>query len=246
MAVVIGWLTMPMAAAAAPPEAAPVHAYAYDAPAHSASTTEDVSERGPPATYDHALAYNAADNGSRGASARSRDATAPATYAYDDTAQSARTARGRRGAMGANGGGTAPRGVAQGLQVAAKTLAGLSRSERAIAGSARAIYGSEELGAIRAAHAAGRSAEVTVGGTKIVYEPGLNASGMTLFGENGFVIGRGAFASDMELAKTIAHESYRLATSQSAGGVGAGLAKAETNAAFSFAEQVGRYVMGGP
>jgi hypothetical protein len=90
------------------------------------------------------------------------------------------------------------------------------------------------------------SAEVIVGGTKIVYEPGLSASGMTLFGENGFVIGRGALASDAELAKTIAHESYRLATSQSAGSQGAGLAKAETDAAFNFDERVGRYVMGLP
>lgn len=135
LAVVIGWLTMPMAAAAAPPEAAPVHAYAYDAPARSASTTEDVSERGPPATYDHALAYNAADNGSRGASARSGNATAPASYTYDDTAQSARTARGRWGAMGANGGGTARRGVAQRSDVAAngvsETAGGLTNLGRA-------------------------------------------------------------------------------------------------------------------
>lgn len=105
--------------------------------------------------------------------------------------------------------------------------------------------GSNALSTIRAAHAADRSAEVTVRGTTIVYEPGMSASGMTLFTEKGFVIGRGAFASDAELAKTIAHVSYRLAKSQSAGGVGAGLAKAETDAAFNFAEKVGPYVMGG-
>ncbi|GHG31377.1 MULTISPECIES: RHS repeat domain-containing protein [Amycolatopsis] len=128
---------------------------------------------------------------------------------------------------------------------AAKALTGLTRAEQVIARDAQAIYASEALGEIRAAHAAGQAKEVIVGGTTIVYEPSLSASGMTLFGEHGFVIGRGAFASDAELAKTIAHESYRLATSQSAGGVGAGLAKAETDAAFKFAEQVGPYISGG-
>ena len=75
-----------------------------------------------------------------------------------------------------------------------KALAGLSESEQAIAGNARAIYGSDALAALRAGNAAGQSAEVTVGGTTIVYAPELGASGMTLFGENGFIRGRAAFA----------------------------------------------------
>jgi hypothetical protein len=99
--------------------------------------------------------------------------------------------------------------------VAADSLAGLSTTEQGIASEARAIYSSEAFGEIRAAHAAGTYAEITVNGTTVVYEPGLSASGMTLFGENGFVLGRGAFASASELAQTIAHESYGLATSGS-------------------------------
>lgn len=79
----------------------------------------------------------------------------------------------------------------------------------------------------------------------ILYEPGINASGMTLFGERGFVIGREAFASDSELAMTVAHEMYRLAMSASAGGVDAGLVRVETNAAFTFGERAGLYIRGG-
>lgn len=110
---------MPLAAAL--PEAARADVYAYDAPAHSAPTTEDVSQRGPPATYDHALAHNVGGSGSRDALARSGDATAPATCTYDDAPQFARTARGSWGAKGSSGGGQAPRDLTQRLQVAAKT-----------------------------------------------------------------------------------------------------------------------------
>jgi hypothetical protein len=60
---------------------------------------------------------------------------------------------------------------------------------------------------------------------------------MTLFGENGFVLGREAFVSEAELTKTLLHETYRLTTSQSAVGVSGAVASAETNEAFSFAER---------
>lgn len=58
-----------------------------------------------------------------------------------------------------------------------------------------------------------------------------------MFGENGFVLGREAFASQAELGKTVLHELHRLSTSSSAGGVSGGLAAEETAAAFSFAER---------
>ncbi len=94
---------------------------------------------------------------------------------------------------------------------------------------------SSQMGVLRAAHASGTSASVTIGGRTILYEPGLSASGMTLFGENGFVIGRGAFASSGEMGSTVLHELYRLGFSASAGGVSGALAAQETAAAAGFA-----------
>jgi hypothetical protein len=61
---------------------------------------------------------------------------------------------------------------------------------------------------------------------------------MTMFGENGFLIGNEAFSSDAELTQTVLHELYRLNTSASAGGVTADLASQETKAAFEFAKIV--------
>jgi hypothetical protein len=60
---------------------------------------------------------------------------------------------------------------------------------------------------------------------------------MTMFGENGFLIGREAFASQSELGKTVLHELYRLGTSASGSGVSGGLATSETAAAFDFSER---------
>jgi hypothetical protein len=42
---------------------------------------------------------------------------------------------------------------------------------------------------------------------------------MTLFGENGFIIGREAFTSDAELTKTFLHETIGFVTTESAGSV---------------------------
>ena len=56
---------------------------------------------------------------------------------------------------------------------------------------------------------------MAVNGRTILYEPTLNASGMTLFGENGFIIGREAFKNNQELTKTLLHELHRLATTAS-------------------------------
>ena len=94
--------------------------------------------------------------------------------------------------------------------------------------------------ALRAAHQAGKPATVRIGGRVIQYEPGLPASGMTMFGENGFVIGREAFRGAGELQKTVLHELHRLGTSGSAAGVSGSLAAQETKAAFDFAERAFR------
>jgi hypothetical protein len=60
-----------------------------------------------------------------------------------------------------------------------------------------------------------------------------------MFGENGFLIGREAFASEAEFIKTILHELYRLYTSSVGRGAGASAeaAEAETKAAFEFAQR---------
>jgi hypothetical protein len=65
---------------------------------------------------------------------------------------------------------------------------------------------------------------------------------MTMFGENGFIIGREAFSSPGEFARTILHELYRLSYSASAGGVTASVATQETAAAASFAERAAAFL----
>jgi hypothetical protein len=82
----------------------------------------------------------------------------------------------------------------------------------------------------------GESIVINIGGRLIQYEPGLPASGMTMFGQNGFLIGREAFVSQEKLAKTVLHELYRLATSASSSGVSGSLATQETQAAYNFAQ----------
>jgi len=61
---------------------------------------------------------------------------------------------------------------------------------------------------------------------------------MTKFGENGFLLGPEAFKTRAELAKTLLHELYRLATSsvKTTGATQAGAAS-ETTAAVNFAER---------
>ena len=62
----------------------------------------------------------------------------------------------------------------------------------------------------------------------------LAASGMTMFGESGLLIGPGAFSSSLVRYQTVLHELYRLNFSNSAGGFSADLAAQETQAAFDF------------
>ena len=109
---------------------------------------------------------------------------------------------------------------------------GLDEVEMRIVDEVRKI----PLGQLRAAFDAG-GRELIFGGRTIIVEPSMPASGMTLFGENGFVLGREAFTSHPELIKTLLHEIFRLTTSQSTLGVAGGLATDETNAAFSFAQR---------
>jgi hypothetical protein len=111
-------------------------------------------------------------------------------------------------------------------------LPGFSRTEREVIAEVRAIC----LGTLREAFEAG-GAQLELAGRTIIVEPAMPASGMTLFGENGFVLGREAFASTEELTKTLLHELYRLGVSQSSGGLGQQLASLETQATFCFAER---------
>jgi len=114
-------------------------------------------------------------------------------------------------------------------------LAGFTATEKAVIAEARQVMSSPEMMQLRHAHALGKSMTVSIGGRLIQYEPNLAWSGMTLFGENGFLMGREAFSSEEELTKTVLHELYRLATSVARNTGGGGLNNAETNAAFEFA-----------
>ena len=119
---------------------------------------------------------------------------------------------------------------------AAAEAAGFSGTEAGIITEAESILTSSEMGEIVAAAERGESVVVEVGGRVIQYEPGLPASGMTNF-PDGFLIGREAFTQgEGELAKTVLHELYRLATSTvPEGGATAEVAASETEAAAAFA-----------
>ncbi len=120
--------------------------------------------------------------------------------------------------------------------------ASLAGSQRTAFSNADSIYRSSELGAIRNAHASGIATEVRIGGTTVLYEPGMPASGMTLFGEDAFVLGPHAFVSEAELAQTLLHESHRLATSARPGSA---LVTSETQPTFDFAVQNYHALLGG-
>jgi len=87
------------------------------------------------------------------------------------------------------------------------------------------------------AYANGESLTVNIGGRTIQYEPGLPASGMTMFGENGFLMGPEAFQSNLEQNATVLQELYRLTFTESAAGVSGDLATSETQSAFGFANR---------
>ena len=106
----------------------------------------------------------------------------------------------------------------------------------AIVREGRAILNSSAMQTLRSAQQAGETAVVNVGGRTIQFEPALNASGMTNFGGNGFLLGNEAFQSSDELSKTVLHELYRLNTSRAAGQT-SGLVVDETAAAARFADE---------
>lgn len=112
---------------------------------------------------------------------------------------------------------------------------GFSTIEVEIILEARRIIMSQQFANLLDAQKLGESATEIINGRLIQYEPGLPASGMTMFGENGFLIGREAFDSTEELDRTILHELYRLRNSSSSGGVSGSLATQETEDAFNFA-----------
>jgi len=101
------------------------------------------------------------------------------------------------------------------------------------------ILASPELAQIREAHAKGEPIEVRIGSRALLYEPECQECGMTLFGEDGFIIGQGAFARAGELEKTLLHELRRLRMSQvRTDGATAAQVLEETKDAASFAERV--------
>ena len=121
-------------------------------------------------------------------------------------------------------------------------LDAFTQPERAVINEAKGVLDSKEFAKIRAAQADAKSVTVKIGSVTVQYEPGLPASGMTMFGEEGFLLGPEAFASRTELTKTVLHELYRLRTSASSGGVSADLAAQETKAAFGFAEKAAKEI----
>jgi len=125
-----------------------------------------------------------------------------------------------------------------------KGMGALSAAERGIVKEADAILGAAEFETLRAAQKSGTFAEVTIGGRKIIYEPGLPSSGFTLMGENGFVLGNEAFKSSSELGKTLLHELHRLKNSAipESGLSAGGQAASETNNAYQFAEKASQYL----
>ncbi|WP_260234453.1 RHS repeat domain-containing protein, partial [Elizabethkingia miricola] len=84
----------------------------------------------------------------------------------------------------------------------------------------------------------GTGQEIKIGNRTIVVEPEAPMSGLTLFEEGAFVLGKEAFSSPLELRKTILHELYRLENSNLKGkNVTQGSVSDETKAAFDFAEK---------
>ena len=125
---------------------------------------------------------------------------------------------------------------------AASACNDFSQAERGVINEARGILKSAAFENIRLAHEMSKSVTVEINGVTIQYEPRLPASGMTMFGEEGFLIGPEAFASLSELTRTVLHELHRLRTTASANGVSADLAAKETKAAFDFAERASKEI----
>ncbi len=117
-----------------------------------------------------------------------------------------------------------------------------------IAHAAQDVYSSPVMDDIRQAAQNGLAAEVEINGYKVLYEPDIPGSGFSLasFGERGFAIGPEAMASEAELARTVAHELYRVNMTEIPElGIDATRAASETEAAFDFAQRFGNAIQGG-
>ncbi|HYO52726.1 hypothetical protein [Archangium sp.] len=125
-------------------------------------------------------------------------------------------------------------------------LESFTATEQSIIIEARRILSSPSFARIRAAQAAGKGVIVRINGRLIQYEPGAPCSGMTLFGENGFLLGHEAFKSESEVVKTLLHELHRLTTSvvRSEGATMATV-HSETQAAKIFADRAFKAVLEG-
>jgi hypothetical protein len=124
-------------------------------------------------------------------------------------------------------------------------LRGFSAAERSVVLEARAILSSSEFAALRAAQQSGQSLTINVGGRTIQYEAGFTyAEAMTLGEVNGFVLGPKAFASPLELARTLSQELFRLQSGTLGYSQAGAYATQATQAAFEFAQRAGAYVLG--
>ncbi|MDB4956215.1 MAG: repeat-associated core domain protein, partial [Myxococcales bacterium] len=135
-----------------------------------------------------------------------------------------------------------PKGHTNELSATSSATDAFTPVERSVITEAQAILKASVFEKIRLAHTTGESVVIEVDGVTIQYEPGLPASGMTMFGENGFLVGPDAFTSPSELTKTVLHELHRLRTSASSEGVSGDLATQETKSAFDFAEKASREI----
>jgi hypothetical protein len=128
----------------------------------------------------------------------------------------------------------------------ASGLESFTTTEQSLIIEARKILSAPEFARIRAAQASGQGLVIRIGGRLIQYEPGAPCSGMTLFGENGFLIGREAFKTEAEVVKTVLHELHRLATSTvRMEGATMATVHSETQAAKVFADRAFRAVVEG-
>lgn len=120
-----------------------------------------------------------------------------------------------------------------------KALPGLTSVETQIAKSARQIWNAQAFKSGIRGMRAGKNSEITIDGVKVVFQADGPFSGMTLFGERGFVIGKEALRSPDEVAKTVLHEYYRLSTSTAGSntGVSQTLITKETNNVVNFVER---------
>jgi hypothetical protein len=132
-----------------------------------------------------------------------------------------------------------PRGANKAFQIsgAEKKLPKSTKLESKIIAEANGIFNSKEIDLLKTAHMENKPLTVKINGRLVQYEPEMPYSGMTMFGENGFLMGKEAFSSIPELKKTLLHELHRLHTSKSSAGVNAHLVVIETDSAFNFAEK---------